>query len=114
MLFVVVVTDSTISYAAATLKSKKPTDDPVEQPRNPNDPIPRDIRWTNQVLIEKASLIVEAVFKSNDTCPRPDELGRNHFVTEFKYGIGRGEMRLTLLRGKIFDKLSLLYIFIEG
>jgi hypothetical protein len=41
MLFVVVVTDSTIAYAVATLKSKKPTDDPVEQPRNPNDPIPR-------------------------------------------------------------------------
>jgi hypothetical protein len=64
MLFVVVVTDSTIAYAVATLKSKKPTDDPVEQPRNPNDPIPRDTRWTNQILIEKASLKVEAVFKS--------------------------------------------------
>jgi hypothetical protein len=59
----------------------------VEQPRNPNDPIPRDTRWTNQILIEKASLKVEAVFKSNDTCPKPDETGRDHFVTEFKYGI---------------------------
>ena len=100
LLFVVVVTDSTIAYAVAILKSKKPTDDPVEQPRNPNDPIPRDTRWTNQILIEKASLRVDAVFKSNDTCPKPDEVGRDHFVTEFKYGIGRGEMKLTLLRGK--------------
>ena len=105
MLFVVVVTDSTISYAVATLKSKKPTDDPVEQPRNPNDPVPRDTRWTNQILIEKASLKVVAVFKSNDTCPKPDETGRDHFVTEFKYGIGHGKMRLTLLRGKIFDRV---------
>ena len=72
----------------------------MQQPSNPNDHMQRDTRWTNQILIEKASLKVEAVFKSNDTCPNPDETGRNHFVTEFKYGIGRGEMRLTLLRGK--------------
>jgi hypothetical protein len=43
---------------------------------------------------------LDFLVKSNDTCPKPDKTGRDHFVTEFKYGIGRGEMRLTLLRGK--------------
>ena len=94
--------DSKIPYAIAKLQSRRPTDDPVEQPRNPNDPIPRETRWTNKILIEKAYLEVTAVFRSDDRPPAPDYTGRDHFVTDFRYGISRGEMRLNFHRGKIY------------
>jgi hypothetical protein len=56
------VTDSTISDVIAKLMTKKPTHDPVEQPINRSDLIPRETRWTNQIQIEKAtSDIVESV-----------------------------------------------------
>ena len=114
--FFAVETDSTIAYAIAKLMTKKPTDDPVEQPRDPNDPMPRETRWTNQILIQKAYLEVTAVFRSDNAPPAPDETGSDHFVTEFKYGITRGNMMLTLLRGKIYlihqsYFMSLLHIF---
>jgi hypothetical protein len=101
-IFVAVVTDSTISDVIAKLMNKKSTHDPVEQPINRSDLIPRETRWTNQIQIEKAYLEVTAVFKSDDAPPAPDLTGNNHFVTEFKYGITRGKMMLTLLRGKIY------------
>ena len=94
--------DSKIPYAIAKLQSRRPTDDPVEQPRDPHDPIPRETRWTNQILIEKAYLEVTAVFRSDDRPPAPDNTGRDHFVTYFRYGISRGEMRLNFHRGKIY------------
>lgn len=98
--YFLVIKNSTISYAIASLKGPKDTSDPVETPKDPNDPIPRETTWTNQKLIKKAYLKVTAVFKSSEAPPAPDPTGRNHFVTEFNYGITRGELRLNLIRGK--------------
>ncbi|CAG2200973.1 unnamed protein product [Mytilus edulis] len=92
------IKNSTISYAIASLKGPKDTSDPVETPKDPNDPIPRETTWTNQNLIKKAYLKVTAVFKSSEAPPAPDLTGRNHFITEFSYGITRGELRLNLIR----------------
>lgn len=50
-------------------------------------------------MITTAYLEVAAVFKVNATPPAPDQNGRNHFVTEFKYGVLAGQMKLTLVRG---------------
>lgn len=51
-------------------------------------------------MINRAYLEVTAVFKVNDTPPAPDQTGRNHFITEFKYGVLAGKMKLTLVRGR--------------
>ncbi|CAG2190381.1 unnamed protein product [Mytilus edulis] len=94
-----IIRNSTISYATAKLNSPKPSDDPVETPIDPNDPIPRETKWTNHIMINTAYLEVTAVFKVDATQPAPDPNGRNHFVTEFKYGVLAGQMKLTLVRG---------------
>lgn len=82
------------------MNSSNPSDDPVETPIDPNDPIPRETKWTNHIMINRAYLEVTAVFKVNDTPPAPDQTGRNHFITEFKYGVLAGTMKLTLVRGR--------------
>lgn len=71
----------------------------METPIDPNDPIPRETKWTNHKMINRAYLEVTAVFKVNDKPPAPDQTGRNNFITEFKYGILAGKMKLTLVRG---------------
>ncbi|CAG2190382.1 unnamed protein product [Mytilus edulis] len=90
--------DSDIKFALAKFLTANPTDDPVETPEDPNDPIPRETKWTNQVTINHAVLNVTAIFRVNNSAYPPSETGREHFVTGFKYGINNGVLKLTLER----------------
>lgn len=71
----------------------------METPIDPNNPIPRETKWTNHIMINRAYLGVTAVFKVNSVPPAPDQTGRNHYITDFKYGVHAGRMKLALLRG---------------
>ncbi|CAC5394622.1 unnamed protein product [Mytilus coruscus] len=90
--------DSDIKFAMAKFLSANPTDDPVETPEDPNDPIPRETKWTNQITISHAVLNVTAMFRVNNSAHPPSVTGREHFVTGFKYGINNGVLKLTLER----------------
>lgn len=94
-----VTRDSSIVYAIAKLNSSQPGRNFIETPIDPNDPIPRAKKWTNHLLINRAYLEVIAVFKVHDTPPAPDQNGRNHFITDFRYGVLAGQMKLALIRG---------------
>ncbi|CAC5387116.1 unnamed protein product [Mytilus coruscus] len=91
--------DTAIAFASIKLRGANPTDDPVETPDDPNDPIPRDTKWTKNVLINQAMLQVTANFKVNMTANPPSKTGDKHFITDFKYGITKGIMKLALIRG---------------
>lgn len=95
-----VLKDSTILYAIAKLNSSIPGRNAIETPIDPNDPIPRVTKWTNQLMIDRAYLEVNAVFKVNSVPTAPDQTGRNHYITDFKYGVLGGRIKLAIIRGK--------------
>ncbi|CAC5400287.1 unnamed protein product [Mytilus coruscus] len=88
----------------AKFLSANPTDDPVETPEDPNDPIPRETKWTNQVTINHAVLNVTAIFRVNNSAHPPSVTGRELFVTGFKYGINNGVLKLTLKKEVHMDR----------
>ena len=91
-----VTVDVNVTYAEAKLSHATKT---ITTPIDPNDPGAQPIRWTKNVVWNKAEIEFHNKFPDLGRPPLIDPTGDKHYVTDFKFGIIAARMELSFERG---------------
>ena len=102
------------SILYAEIKLHNPSNEIVTTPLDPNEPGYEPTRFTNKDSLNEAEMEFHGKFIASGTPPDlTSELYKDHYVTEFKYGIVYGQMTTNFIRSKTLSTIVNLIIVMK-
>ena len=93
------------SILYAEIKLHNPSYEIVTTPLDPNEPGYEPTRFTNKDSLNKAEMEFHGKFIASGTPPDLTSEYKDHYVTEFKYGIVYGQMTTNFIRSKTLSTI---------
>ena len=102
------------SILYAEIKLHNPSNEIVTTPLDPNEPGHEPTRFTNIDSFNEADMEFHGKFLASGTPPDlTSELYKDHYVTDFKYGIVYGQMTTNFIRSKTLSTIVNLTIVMK-
>jgi hypothetical protein len=102
------------SILYAEIKLHNPSNEIVTTPLDPNEPGHEPTRFTNIDSLNEADMEFHGKFLASGTPPDlTSELYKDHYVTDFKYGIVYGQMITNFIRSKTLSTIVNLTIVMK-
>jgi hypothetical protein len=102
------------SILYAEIKLHNPSYEIVTTPLDPNELGPEPTRFTNIDSLNEADMEFHGKFIASGTPPDlTSELYKDHYVTDFKYGIVYGQMITNFIRSKTLSTIVNLIIVMK-